>query len=129
MCIRDSGKAWQRIPLTEFPAELKTINVIISTGSEEEIKKLASKLGYVSAEDVREINRYHTSNGYYTNIRREPIPNFDRSCPEMIPDKEGGWIGVGWFRKQPSLEACLKYCEREKVAAQSCPCERLFPSK
>jgi hypothetical protein len=44
----------------------------------------------------------------------------------MVYDGNGGWIGVGWFRKQSSYGACLKYCEREKMSAQYCPCNKLF---
>jgi hypothetical protein len=47
-------------------------------------------------------------------------------CPEMIRKGNGGWDGIGWFRDQPSKEACFKYCEREEVSAQDCPCNRLF---
>ena len=127
--FKHDGKLWQRITLTEFPAEFKTINVILNTGREEEIKRLASRLGHVSAEDVSKMNSSLTDKGYYRGISREPMPNFDRDCPEMIRKGNGGWSGIGFFKDQPSLDACLKYCEREKVAAQNCPCEKLFGGK
>jgi len=124
------GKEWQRIPLAEFPAELKTINVILNTGRENEIERLASKQGYVSAEDAKEINSSLLYNyPQYRSILREPMPNLERNCPEMIRAKDGGWIGIGWFRKQPTLEACLQYCDREKVDPQNCPCTKLFRGK
>lgn len=126
--FRHDRKAWQRVPLTEFPADLKTINVIINTGREEEIEKLASKLGYVSAEDVMKINDSLMDNRYYRSILREPMPNFERDCPEMIRTGDG-WDGIGFFERQPSREACLKYCDREKVAVQNCPCAKLFGGK
>lgn len=124
-----NGKAWQRIPLAEFPAEFKNINVILSTKQEKEIEQLASKHGYISAEDVNELNRYHKDNRYYRSILREPMPNFNNACPEMIRTGDGGWSGIGFFETQPSAEACLKYCEREKVVAENCPCRRIFIDK
>ena len=127
--FRHDGKAWQRILLAEFPAELKTINVIINSGREKEIEQLAGKQGYVSIEDVRNINSGLMDNRYYRSILREPMPNFERDCPEMIRTGNGGWYGTGFFSGQPSLEACLKYCEREKVTAENCPCKKLFGGK
>ncbi len=128
--FRHDEKAWQRIPLTEFPSEFKTINLIVNTGREAEIETLASKRGHVSAEDVRGINSSLMYNyPQYRSILREPMPNLERNCPEMIRTGDGGWTGLGPFMRQTSLEACLKYCEREKVAAQSCPCKKLFEGK
>ena len=128
--FRHDGKAWQRIPLTEFPAEFKTINVILNTGREAEIEKLAIKLGYVSDKDVRGINSSLMYNyPQYRSILREPMPNLERNCPEMIRTGDGGWTGLGPFMRQPSLAACLQYCDREKVATQNCPCEKLFGGK
>jgi hypothetical protein len=123
--FRYDRTAWQRIQLSEFPAEFKTINVIINTGREEEIEKLSTKLGYVSSDDVIQINSSLMDNRYYRSILREPMANFDRDCPEMIRTGDG-WTGLGPFMGQPSLEACLQYCDREKVAKQSCPCKKLF---
>lgn len=72
--FKHDGKAWQRIPLSEFPSEFKTINLIVNNGREEEIARLASKSGHVSAEDVQKINSSLTQAEYKT-ILREPLAN------------------------------------------------------
>ncbi|MDH4333137.1 MAG: hypothetical protein OEV89_11260 [Desulfobulbaceae bacterium] len=71
------GKAWQRIPLEEFPAEFKTINVAISTLADED--KLTS-LGFVSAEKIKELNREARQTEYKT-ILREPLDP-KNLCPD-----------------------------------------------
>ena len=48
--------------------------------------------------------------------------------PSMIyGGKDSGWHGTGLFGN--TYEACLKYCEREKITKQYCPCETLFKGK
>lgn len=117
------GAAWQRIPLSEFPVEFTTINLIINNGREEYIKKLAGELGHVPAEGIRKINSSLTQPEYKT-ILREPLVK-KMACGEMIRTKDG-WLGIDWFSNQPTYEACMKVCEREKVSPQNCPCERIF---
>ena len=117
------GKAWQRIPLSEFPVEFKTINLIINNGREEYIKKLAGELGHVPAEGIRKINS-SLSQPEYKTILREPLAK-KMACGEMIRTKDG-WLGIDWFSNQPTYEACMKVCEREKVSPQNCPCETIF---
>ncbi len=69
------GKEWQRISIAEFPAEFKTVNLIVNNGREKDIEKLASKTGYVTAEDVQEINSSLTQPEYKT-IVREPLDHW-----------------------------------------------------
>lgn len=123
--LKYDGKAWQRIPLTEFPIEFKSINLIVNNGREEDIEKLSSKLGHVSAEDVWKINS-SLKQPEYKSILREPMANAGGSCGEMVYDGHGGWTGIGWFKKQPSHEACLKFCELQKIGVPYCPCESMF---
>ncbi len=118
------GVVWQRIPLSEFPAEFTTINLIVNNGREEDIKRLASQLGHVPAEGVRKLNSSLTQPEYKT-ILREPLDPKGIACKEMIR-AEDGWLGIDWFSNQPNYEACLKMCERQKVSPQNCPCERIF---
>lgn len=120
------GKDWQRIALKQFPAEFKTLNVAIYLGHQT-VAEMTS-LGLVTAEKINAWNSELTQPEYKI-ILREPLANIGRSCGEMVYDGHGGWTGIGWFRKQPSLEACLKFCERENVSAQFCPCETLFKGK
>jgi len=99
------GKAWQRISLSEFPTEFKNFNLIINNGREEDIDKLASKLGYVAAEDVQKINSSLPQPEYKT-ILREPVKlGVDSSsvnCQPMVHYK-CGWTGTnpdGTFDKK-----------------------------
>lgn len=87
------GKAWQRIPLSEFPAKLKTINLIVNNGREEDIEKLASQSGFVTAEGVQQINSSLRQPEYKT-ILREPYPGAGGGCDEMVYYK-GAWVGPG----------------------------------
>jgi len=117
------GKEWQRIALEEFPAEFKTINVALGIRGLQ-VENLVS-LGFVSSEKIKGLN-HHTELPEYRTILREAIPQDERDCGEMVGNGKGRWDGIGWFRKQPSLEACLNYCSREDFSAQYCPCNTLF---
>lgn len=113
--LKHDGKTWQRIPLSELPAEFKTINLIVNNGREEDIERAAKPLGYVTAEGVQSFNSSLTQ-PEYRSIVREPLKNAGGSCGEMVPFGKGGWLGKDWFTDQPSLEACLRFCERKQVS-------------
>jgi hypothetical protein len=118
----DKGKEWNRIPLEELPAEIRTPNLILSS-PDDEAKKAAQPI--VSAEAIQALYaRYRIPE--HKTILREALPNAGKGCGEMVYDGNGGWIGKGFFRKQPSYEACLKYCEQENMSAQYCPCDSIF---
>ena len=51
-----------------------------------------------------------------------------RDCGEMVR-VDDGWEGLGFFKNQPSYEACMKYCGRKGVSQQNCPCITLFKEK
>ncbi|HLC44633.1 MAG TPA: hypothetical protein VJK50_02215 [Patescibacteria group bacterium] len=87
--FKHDGKAWQRIPLSEFPVEFKNINLIVSTLSD--VKKLPSH-GLVSAEMVRELNSSLKQPEYKT-ILREPLAKerINAMCEERVLYK-GHWI-------------------------------------
>lgn len=88
------GKAWQRIQLAEFPAEFKTINLIVNNGREEDIERAARKSGYVSVEGVREINRSLPQPEYKTILReakKERYGNSLTDCEELVRYK-GYWV-------------------------------------
>ncbi len=75
------GKVWQRIPLSEFPSEFKTINVAVSTLGDED--KLTS-LGFVSAEKIKELNSEYKQPEYKTILREPLVKGW---CPQPIaPD-------------------------------------------
>lgn len=75
------GNTWQRIPLSELPAEFKTINVAISTlGGEDKL----TSLGFVSAEEINKLNS-GARQPEYKSILREPVKNGIglTSCPDF----------------------------------------------
>lgn len=123
--FKHDGQAWQRIGLAELPNEFNTINLILNDSRQRDIERLSSKQGYVTAVGIVELNRSVTPPEYKT-ILREPL-NFGGppSCSEMVRTGDG-WTGLGPFKRQSSLEACLLYCNREKVAEQNCPCKDIF---
>jgi len=117
------SKEWKRIPLTELPAEIKTPNLIFSM-PDIEVEKMGKSL--VTAEMIQKvINGY--SQPEYKTILREPLANTG-GCMEEIRTGDG-WMSLDWFSSQKTSEACLKLCEREKVSAQNCPCNKLFKGK
>lgn len=120
------SKEWQRITLQELPIEIKTPNLIISS-PDNEIEKIGKS--FVTVEMVQHANSDLTQPEYKTILREVVKGGAPANCGEMVYDGKGGWIGMGWFRKQPSYEACLNYCEQEKVSAQNCPCNILFKGK
>lgn len=92
LIFKHDSNTWQRIQLAELPAELKTINLIVNNGREEDIGKAAQKFGYVSPEDTQHINN-SLGQPEYRSILRESLPQerVDRECPPRIFYK-GGWI-------------------------------------
>ena len=71
------GKSWKQIPLSEFPIEFKTFNLIANTTRRHDVEEATSKSGYVSASDVSEINSSLVQPQYQT-ILRVPIPGLGR---------------------------------------------------
>jgi hypothetical protein len=125
------NKDWRRIPLSEFPADFKTINVALDILGKE--VEALNRMGFVSAEKITQLNA-HIKIPEFRAILREPLSDqrakeLNQWCGEMVYDGKGRWIGIGWFRNKPSQEACLNYCEQEKVTPQYCPCANLFKGK
>lgn len=79
--FRFDGKGWKRIPLSEFPVEFKSINVVINTLEHAEGM---SKQGVVTASDVRGFNssllRYPSEHAEYKTIVRQPLAK--ERCPQ-----------------------------------------------
>ncbi len=113
---------WKRITLAELPSTLigTHANVVVGRPATSLLKSVYTVAG------VNEENA-GIDEGPNKTILREPIHDGGQgTCGEMIYDGSGGWIGIGWFKERPNYEACLKYCEQEKMPAQYCPCNRLF---
>lgn len=117
------GKTWQRIQLSEFPAEFKTINVALDIRGRQ-VEELV-EMGRVSAEQIKQRNA-HSEIPEFKTILREPLKGgAGGDCTEMIRTNDG-WEGLGFFRLQQSYEACLKYCVQKGVNQKDCPCNKLF---
>ena len=86
------GKAWQRIPLSEFPVEFKTLNVVISLGHQ--YVEAMVKQNLVPAETIKRRNSELTQPEYKT-ILREPLKDkngiSNTDCEERVLYK-GSWI-------------------------------------
>ena len=119
------GDAWTRIALAELPVEFKSTNLVV-----ENFNNAAefARLGRLSAEKVKQLNGQLTQ-PEYRSILREPISSASEGCGEIVGNGKGSWVGLGWFRRQPDLEACENYCKAEKFGEKFCPCKKLFEGK
>jgi len=119
--FRYDGKTWQRIKLEEFPMELTETNVVVGS------PKPKNQIGVLSIAQIKEENRY--LGPHLKKIARERLSAKEASnvgCPEEVTDGKGNWVGIGLFKEQPSYEACVKECSRQRFTGEYCPCNRLF---
>jgi len=115
------GKTWQRIKLEEFPTELTEANVVVGS------PKPYNQTGTISIAKIKQENRYLEP--HLKKIARGRLSAREASevgCPEEVTDGEGRWVGIGRFKEQPSYEACVKECSRQRFSGEYCPCNRLF---
>ena len=110
------NKNWRQITLEEFPVLLRKGNVIIGR-SPAKLQK-----PFYTVEQVKEENRYVDEK--YKTIARTPLKGV--GCRELVTDGNGTWLSIFKFKDQPSYEACLNICNREKFDAEHCPCNKLF---
>ena len=120
--FKHDGKDWQRIPLQELPAEIKSPN-LIGSSPDTEVEK--SGKHFFTAEMIKAINADYRQPEYKTILREVMKGGMPDGCMDEIRTGDG-WISIDWFSGQKTYEACLKICEREKVSAQNCPCNKLF---
>lgn len=81
--------AWRHIALSELPAVLKTVNVVLDPDGHE---RDLNKLGTVLADDVVRLNRYHLQPRYKT-ILREAFPDAEINMMfEKLVLYKGNWI-------------------------------------
>jgi len=87
----DAG-TWQRIAVSELPAEFKTINMIVNNSRLYEIAESSKSAGYVTADAVMKINSSLRQPEFKT-ILREPLPKarIEAMCDEMVL-YNGSWI-------------------------------------
>ena len=81
---------WKRIPLSEFPAEFKALNVALYLGHQD--VDLMVKEGLVPPETIKRRNESLEYNyPQYRTILREPYPGAAGGCEELVKYK-GYWI-------------------------------------
>ncbi len=118
------GKEWKRIPLSEFPAEFKTVN--LDFGMPWDVRDREVKYDKGDLLTAETIKRHNAQSGHqYSTILREALPGATGGCMEEIRTGDG-WMSVDWFSSQKTFEACLELCKRKNVTAQNCPCNKLF---
>lgn len=113
---------WTRIPLKELPAEITSPNVLFSQ-PDVEVERFGKRM--ITANMIKGVIDGYPQPEFKT-ILREPVKDAGSQCGEMIHVGKGRWLGMGWFRDQPSRGACFKYCEQKNVPASQCPCATLF---
>jgi hypothetical protein len=118
------GQDWSRIPLEKLPAEIKLPNLNISS-PDDKGKEIGGVVSFQTIQRLNAVSRMPQ----YLSIVREPVANFDPSCSVMVGDGKGRWDGLGWFEKQPNLEACENYCKSAGFDEKYCPCKKLFEGK
>ena len=92
------GKAWQRIPLEEFPAEFKEANVMVGGYNQYNLEGSERDASVLSAETIRRVNQRPRRPKEYQMIIREPMKGGDTACPEMVPF-EGGWASPSYVER------------------------------
>jgi uncharacterized protein involved in tolerance to divalent cations len=112
--------AWQHIQMSELPPEFNTLNVLMNIKDED--TRGISSMRTISAVTIK-VRNAELRQPELKSLVREPIKV---GCGELIHDGKGGWYGVGWFKDNPSLETCVSYCNRQKITAEYCPCNRFF---
>lgn len=118
--FRYEGSEWKRIALADLPSEFKLPNLIISSPDEEAVK---SEARIIPAEMITQMNQGFGENEY-KRILREPNKNAGNGCIRTDYYGKAGWLSQDWFSDQPSLNACLEFCDRKQIDTHACPCRK-----
>jgi len=118
-------KDWKRVSLEELPMETRTPN-LISSSPDTEVERSGTR--FVDAETIRRFTSEYRQPEYKT-ILRDAIANKGNSCIRTDFYGKAGWLSPDWFTDQPSLEACLKFCEHKAIGTDVCPCKTIFLRK
>ena len=123
--FKHDGKEWRRIPIQELPVEIKTPNLIFSAPD-----IVVEKMGksFIAAETIQQIVNDYKQPEYRT-ILREPTNSMKQGCIKTDYYGKAGWLSPDWFTDQPSLEACLRFCDSKKIDTDHCPCHSVFKGK
>lgn len=114
--------AWQRIQINDLPQQFTTLNVLIAI--EEADTRGISSMRTITAKTIKERN---------AELRQPELKAIVREqvkVGDMVLVRTGkGWKSLDWFTKKPSLEACLSFCDSEKVTSENCPCNSIFKAE
>lgn len=80
------NQQWKKIPLSEFPVEIKEINMLLSTYGSYYLEE-AIKSGFVTSDSVKKFNEDGNMPSKYKSILREPIEKV--GCEVMVRYKDG----------------------------------------
>lgn len=120
--FKNQDKEWVRITLQELPDDIKLPNMLHS--SPDDFAEKRAKDGIVSAEIIRsESTRFRQPQ--YRIIQRAAMAT-NVECIMTNYYKGYGWLSPDWFSDQPSLEACVRFCDGKKLAKEVCPCNNFF---
>jgi hypothetical protein len=118
------NEQWKRITLAELPPELigMTANVIVGRPASSLLK---------SFYEVADVNAKNApiSTVEYKTILRDPIRSAGEGCIKTDYYGKAGWLSPDWFTDQPSLKACLKFCDQKGISTDACPCNSIFKGK
>jgi len=117
-----TDRTWTRIALRELPSETTALNLLFSS-PDTEVENLGRH--FVDAETIKRIATEY-SQPEFKAILRDEITMPESGCTKMDYYPNAGWLGPDWFSRQPSLDACLQFCERRRIAAELCPCKDVF---
>lgn len=93
------GKAWQRIPLEEFPAEFKEPNVMVGGYDQYSLTVEERDATVLTAGTVRKVNKAAGRSPESYTIIREPLKTgAPANCGEMIRF-EGGWASPSYVER------------------------------
>lgn len=113
---------WERIALSDLPAEVSTPNLVQSMPdlvAEKEPGRI------VTAQRIAQIvSEYRQPE--FRSILREPMANGGSSCRLEFTNGKGRWLGADWFSDEPNLASCQKVCERKDFSGDTCPCKQFF---
>ena len=123
--FKHGGKTWERVPLQELPLATNAPN-LISSSPDTEVERLGTR--FVDAEAIRRFtNEYRQPE--YRSIVREASLNAKSGCIKTDFYGKTGWLSPDWFTDQPSLDACLNFCNSKTISAEICPCNVMFLGK
>ena len=115
------GDGWQRISLSELPAEARTANLLHSA-PDDWVREHGTRR--VTAAQIQAENA--TNQPPYRAILREAVSSNALSCRVEFTNGKGTWLSSDWFSSKKDLQSCVNFCRREDFSETTCPCGQFF---